>query len=226
MNVALRDKTMLSLAMLLVILVVCNLAFARSNGWLRWSWQLFGFGSLLLVYKIGGLSLSDIGLSRSRIAPGLKYALVAIALILVALIIVFLLKQSVFKDNRYNQGLWAALSAGLFIVPLKVVLFEELAFRGIMPALLKDLGSKPWIILVVSSVLFGLWHILTAPKTSNLSVGNDSNLLIVNVVFVATCVGGAALYWLRQQSGSLVAPILVHWFINGAVIVLAALSWS
>jgi membrane protease YdiL (CAAX protease family) len=142
------------------------------------------------------------------------------------MLIVFVVQQEAFKDSRYSQSLRTAMVASFFIVPLKVVLFEELAFRGIMPALLKDLGSKPWLILIVSSVLFGLWHILTAPKTGDLAIGHYPNLLIVFGVFLATCAGGALLYFLREHSGSLVPAILVHWFINGSAIVLAAISWS
>ncbi|HVO86214.1 MAG TPA: CPBP family intramembrane glutamic endopeptidase [Candidatus Binatia bacterium] len=208
------------------MLVVCNLAFARSSGWARWGWQLFGFGGLFFVYRIGGLSLGDIGLSRSRIGIGLKYALVAIAVSFVALVIAYFINQSLFRDTRYNQALGPALLASLFILPLKVVIFEELVFRGVMPALLKDLGSRPWVILVVSSILFGLWHISTTPKSGNITAGHYSNLLIVGAIFMVTSAAGAALYLLRYQSDSLVPAIAVHWFINGAAIVLASLAWS
>jgi uncharacterized protein len=221
-----RDRAGLSLAILLLILIICNLAFAYSNGWSRWGWQLFSFAGLFAIYKLSGLSLNDIGLSRISMSKGLIYAGLTIAIVFAALTIAYLIDQSLFKDNRYHHSLSSAITAGLLIVPLKTVLFEEFAFRGVMPALLKDLGSKPWIILVITSLLFGIWHILTAPKGGNLAVGADSNLLIVGVVFLATFMGGAVLYYLRYKSNSLVAPIVVHWFINGSAIVLAALSWS
>jgi membrane protease YdiL (CAAX protease family) len=225
MDEALRGKSGLSLAILLAVLIICNLGFAYSNGWSRWGWQVFGFLGLFSVYKFSGLSLSDIGLSRSRIGAGLKYALAAMILISIALLVAYLVNKKIFMDKRYDQSLKTALTAGLLVLPLKVVLFEELAFRGIMPALLKDLGSKPWMILIVSSILFGLWHILTAPKTSSLTIGSHSNILVILGIFLATFAGGVILYLLRQQSDSLIAPILVHWFINCSAMILAALSW-
>ncbi|MBX4188961.1 CPBP family intramembrane metalloprotease [Candidatus Saccharibacteria bacterium] len=225
MTEALKGRAWVSLAVLLVVLIICNLGFAKSNGWARWGWQVFGFVGLFSAFWLGGLTLSDIGLSRSKLGAGVKYALVAIFLISIVLLIVYLINSNIFRDKRYDQPLGTALTAGLLLLPLKVVLFEELAFRGIMPALLKDLGSKPWAILLISSVLFGLWHILTAPKSSSLTVSGHSNLIIIFTIFMATFAGGVALYLLRQYSDSLVSSIMVHWFVNCSVMILAALSW-
>jgi membrane protease YdiL (CAAX protease family) len=225
LNAGLGDRTFLSLALLVVILIVSNLAFAYSNGWSRLGWQLFGYGGLLLVFKLAGLSLADIGLSKARLGSGLKYGLITVAIILVVLLTTYLVKQNVFHDDRYHQSLRAALSSALLFVPLKTVIFEELAFRGIMPALLKNFGSGQWTIMLVSAILFGLWHITTAPKTGDISIANFSNYLILGTVFLTTCLGGVVFYLLRYHSDSLLASILVHWCINGSSIVLSALSW-
>jgi membrane protease YdiL (CAAX protease family) len=225
MLTALKDRAVLSLILLLTVLVICNLTFAFSKGWWRWGWQLLAFASLYLVYRFADLSLADIGLSRDRLGSGLKYAAVTIVLILVGLVVAYFVKHSLFHDSRYHQSLGAAITAGLFVVPLKTVLFEELAFRGIMPAILKDIGSRPWIIFLVTALLFALWHMLTIPRSNDVSVGSFSNLLIAAVTFLTTFLGGLVFYYLRDKSGSLVAPILVHWLLNGTTIVLAALSW-
>lgn len=220
-----KDKTILCLVALLVLLVICNLAFVYSKGWLRWTWQLFSFGGLFAIYKLAGLSLADIGLSRDRIGVGLKYGLVIILLISIVFIALFFFHQSVFSDKRYHQSLNKALVSALFLLPLQTVLFEELAFRGIMPALLKNFNASFWFSLVVSALLFGLWHIASAPKGNLIGVSSSSNLLIVGSVFTATASAGAVLYFLRYHSGSLFASISVHWFVNGLAIVLSSLSW-
>ena len=118
-----------------------------------------------------------------------------------------------------------ALSAAFLVVPLKTVLFEELAFRGLMPALLKELGSQTWAIAVISTVLFGIWHLLTVPAAGTGLLGGQAHLLTLAVTFLVTAAAGLMLYFLRSSSGSLVASVLVHWLINGSAIILAALSW-
>lgn len=220
-----RDKTIFALALLLALLVICNFAFVRSDGWLRWGWQVVSFGGLFAVYKIADLSLNDIGLSRSRLGSGFKYAIVAIAIIAVVFFLIYLINQNIFRDSRYDQSLSVALKSALFIVPIQTVLFEEIAFRGIMPSLIKNLGGRLLITVLVSALLFGLWHIATAPKGELLGKQHVSNLLVILLIFLATSFGGSVLYLLRYKSGSLVAPIAVHWFVNGMAIVLSSISW-
>jgi membrane protease YdiL (CAAX protease family) len=222
----LKDKVALALALLVVLLIVCNFAFVRSSGWTRWGWQLLSFGGLFAVYKIAGLSLSDIGLSRSRLGSGFKYALAAIAIIAIIFLLIYFINQNIFRDPRYNQGLKVALNSALFILPIQTVLFEELAFRGLMPSLIKGLNGSLVITVIVSALLFGLWHIASAPKGELLGNQHVPNLLVITLIFLATSVGGAVLYLLRYKSGSLVTPIAVHWFVNGLAMVLASLSWT
>jgi membrane protease YdiL (CAAX protease family) len=215
----------LSLGALLVLLIICNFAFVHSKDWTRWIWQLVSFGGLFAVFKFSGLGLADIGLSKLKIGAGLKYGVIAVALIFIVFMILFLINQNIFSDKRYNQGMQAALIGALIIVPIQTVLFEELAFRGLMPALLKNINAAIWFSIIISSVLFGLWHILSAPKGSLAGVSSSSNLLIIGGVFLATTAAGAFLYFLRYQSGSVIAPIMVHWFVNGFAIILTSLNW-
>lgn len=220
-----KDRATISLILMLLLLVVCNYAFVYSRGWSRWGWQLISFGGLFAIYKFAGLTLSDIGLSWDKIGTGVKYGLVAAGLALVAFLVLYFINYEFFGDSRYHQGLQAALITGLLVVPLKTVLFEEIAFRGILPALLKEFSGSFIVILIVSSLLFGLWHILSAPKADMLSIGSFSNILVIGGVFLATSIGGAVLYFLRDQSDSLVASIIVHWFVNGFTILLSSISW-
>jgi membrane protease YdiL (CAAX protease family) len=225
MDFAPKDKAVLGLLLLLVLLVICNFAFIRSHGWLRWGWQLISFGGLFAIYKIANLSLGDIGLSRARLGSGLRYAIVAIAVIAVVFLILYLINQNIFRDSRYDQSLGSALKSALFILPIQIVLFEELAFRGVMPSLIKNLGGSFLITVIFSALLFGLWHIASAPKGELLGKQHVSSLLVIALIFLATSAGGALLYLLRYKSGSLVAPIAVHWFVNGLAIILSSFSW-
>jgi membrane protease YdiL (CAAX protease family) len=156
----------------------------------------------------------------------LKYGSIAMTCIAAVLLLIFVTDRNALHDSRYHQSLAKALLACFVIVPFETVLFEELAFRGLLPALLQRINLRPRLIMLTSSVLFGLWHLASAPSTANFSAARPSHLLIMAGVFVATTTAGAVFYWLRQKSDSLVASTLAHWAINSFAIILAALSWS
>ena len=96
---------------------------------------------------------------------------------------------------------------------------EELAYRGIAPAILLGLfrgkkapGTTPWVVVLVTALAFGAWHGL------NYSGGSYSfDLLSASFPFI----GGLAYGWLRFHSGSLLLPIAAHG-IGNTVFYLAA----
>ncbi len=45
-------------------------------------------------------------------------------------------------------------------------------------------------------------------------------------VLAVTALAGAGFAWLRERSGSLVAPAAVHWALNGVGVLLAAAGWG
>jgi membrane protease YdiL (CAAX protease family) len=210
-------------------LAVFNIAFISSNGWARLVWNFSGYASLFLAYRFAALSLGSIGLSKSSIRSGLKYASYVIAVILLAMLLVFIFDKTVFNDPRYHHRLSTALYSVLILLPLKTVLFEELAFRGILPAILLKVKNQRRYATIVSSLVFGFWHIYSATKIGNYHLAGNltiPNVLVVAGVFVATSIAGYLFCELRWRSGSLIAPAAVHWFLNGFGIILASLSWS
>jgi membrane protease YdiL (CAAX protease family) len=42
---------------------------------------------------------------------------------------------------------------------------------------------------------------------------------------MVTSVAGLILGYLRYKSDSLLTPTIIHWFINGSALILAAISW-
>jgi CAAX protease family protein len=96
-------------------------------------------------------------------------------------------------------------------IPLGTVVLEEVAFRGVLPALLSP---------AVACVLFGLWHVLPAARTLEVNGLPRSPAPIVGAVAATTMVG-AGLWWLRQASGGMVAPALVHVAANSGATVAA-----
>jgi membrane protease YdiL (CAAX protease family) len=206
---------------LVTTLAVFNITFVNSAGWAKVLWDMAGWLVLFLIYKWAGLSLNDVGLSSKNFRLGLKYAGAAILVVLLVLGAVFLVHKTVFNDPRYHQGHGQALYAALILVPLKTVLFEELAFRGLLPALILKIKNSRRAATIISSVLFGLWHVSTAG-----GVDPGSSFLTILGVVIITSLAGAVFCELRWRSGSLVAPIAAHWAINGLAIMFASLSWS
>jgi membrane protease YdiL (CAAX protease family) len=93
-------------------------------------------------------------------------------------------------------------------------LSEELAYRGIAPAILLGLMHRrgpaldiPWAVILATSVLFGAWHGL---RYSDGSFGFDA----MSAVFPFVASIPAA--WLRFKTGSLLYPILGHSLANVA----------
>jgi len=188
--------------------------------------------AILAVGRLSGLEWGDIGLARTSWRRGLLWALCAFALVAAVYVIILLTPLDVLlDDNRYDDGWAQAWLTALVVVPLGTVLWEELAFRGVLWGQLHTRWSTR-VATIVSSLLFGLWHALPALRfaDSNESVttvsdGAGTAIGTVIVTVLLTGLGGAVLCELRRRSGSLLAPIGLHWAINGlGVLAVAAAS--
>jgi CAAX protease family protein len=65
----------------------------------------------------------------------------------------------------------------------------------------------------VGASVFGLWHIrptVEALAVNELAVGRGARILAVTAVVGGTAGAGAVLSLLRERSGSLAAPVLLH----------------
>lgn len=125
-----------------------------------------------------------------------------------------------------------AVIASMVMIPLQTVIPEELAFRGVLHgALNRAWGFRG--VAVAGSVLFGLWHIATSLGLTSSNVGFTRLFgggiigLVAGVMLavLATGVAGFVFSWLRRRSGSLIAPIALHWSLNGMGALAAALVW-
>jgi membrane protease YdiL (CAAX protease family) len=223
----LNDSKIKVLVLFICSLLIFNLTFISTGGWARLAWNTLGYLILFITYKAANLNLSSIGLSKNKITSGLKFGFFVIGIIATAMLIIFFVDKTVFQDTRYRQDLLTAIYSVAVFLPLKTVLFEEITFRGILPAIALKVKDEQRFAAMLSSILFGCWHIFSASKIGNYPVGNYfviPNIFVMLGVFVATSLAGLLLYWLRVKSDSLVAPILVHWFINAFGIMLAYLA--
>ena len=184
---------------------------------------------LLAVAGACGLTAADLGLARSAWPAGLRWGAASAALVGAAYAVAFLLAPMRQALPEGGDGLGrAALWAVLVVIPLGTVVPEELAFRGL---LLAQLGRGRGVLAatLLSSGLFGLWHVVAslgggaANAAITSVVGGDAagTALRVAVTVVATAVAGVVLCWLRLRSGSLLAPVLAHWTVNGLGVIVA-----
>ncbi len=105
----------------------------------------------------------------------------------------------------------------MLAIPFGTVVLEEVAFRGALPAVL----AREWTrvrAVVVSSALFGVWHVLPSWSIGDVNPVVDdilgdgwiARLISVGVAVVGTFVVGLWWSFVRYRSGSLLAPVLAH----------------
>src|SRR5262249_25355180 len=120
-----------------------------------------GAAALLVLARWAGLSWQELGLGRGTWRRGLTWAAAEIGAVAVVFAAGAALPapRSAFRDARYHHGWGQALLTAFVLIPVGTVLFEEVAFRGVLWGLLRRVRGT-WTATIVSSVLFGLWHVL------------------------------------------------------------------
>jgi membrane protease YdiL (CAAX protease family) len=172
---------------------------------------------------------ADLGLDPAAVASGLRWGAATFGLVLVILLVGVLLPAT----NGFLHDSRAEISGGrllyeLFVTQLLITAIpEEFAFRGVLFGSASTLWSE-WRAIIITSVLFGLWHIepTLATMSDNNATRGVSNtipgqILVVIGAVAATFVGGVAFCWLRMKSKSLVAPIIAHVATNGVALTVA-----
>jgi membrane protease YdiL (CAAX protease family) len=187
------------------------------------------------VGRVAGLSWASLGLSVSQLLPGLAYGAVAAGAIALVYVIgmALPLTRRAFLDTRYQIPMRAAVLMSLVTIPLATVVFEEVAFRSVLWGLLEaDHGTA--MATAVTSVLFGLWHVLPALDVTGTSTAISDGgrpprrrvLLTILGTVLFTALAGVVFAELRRRSDSLVAPVLLHWATNGLAVVAASRMWK
>lgn len=191
-------------------------------------------GGAICVGVLSGLSLSAMGLAPSLLISGSLYAL-GIIVILIALIYVasrLPVINRFFENEAFSSVSKKRLAyeAG-FRVPLGTALIEEVLFRGLLLGLLM-INYPPINSLIISSIVFGLWHIF--PTVNQLEANQAAKDLVAGKrgrrfwsilsVVATTSLAGFCFGLLRLWSGSLITPWLVHWAINASGIISGAIA--
>jgi membrane protease YdiL (CAAX protease family) len=111
----------------------------------------------------------------------------------------------------------------LLRIPVGTVAWEEIAFRGVLAAALRRVLAEP-AATVVASVTFGVWHFRPAAEALDLNQIAGVRGVRIAAAAAGTAAAGALLSVLRERSGSLAAPVLVHLAANCAGPLASALA--
>lgn len=228
-----RFRIHLDIAVVVVVLVLTNLIAHFTTPWASIATVPAAAVGLVILMRCRGLGWADLGLGREHWKPGLGYALGAVTVVasVIALGVLFPATRPMFMNNRYAT-ISGAMIASMVVIPLQTVIPEELAFRGVLHGALNRAWGFRGVALA-GSLLFGLWHVATSFGLTSSNVGFTrlfgggivGMMAGVTGAVLATGAAGFVFSWLRRRSGSLIAPIALHWSLNGLGALAAALVW-
>ncbi len=229
-----RRAALLAAVTVVGLMVAVNLA----DHVLHWNSLVLGplaAGLLVLFARRRGLTWWELGLGRQTHGRGLRWGAGVVGVIAAAYAIGVMLPptRSAFLDARYHLPPAQVLFTAFVMIPLGTVLFEELAFRSVLWGLLHRLTHVRWVLLG-SSALFGLWHVLPAVAgAANQGVGaalagfgSAAQLVAIAATVTFTACGGVVAGELRRRSGSVLASVGMHWATNALGVLFGMLAWQ
>ena len=130
-------------------------------------------------------------------------------------------------DKRTSHLSGAALAYQCLVhVPLGTALLEEFAFRGVLFVAWATTESS-LVAAIVSSVVFGLWHIAPARNAFLLNHHKSSMsamLRWIALTVMATFVAGLVLVWLRVVGEGVLLPFALHATLNSLATLAATMA--
>jgi len=224
-------KRFASIAAVLTLAAATVLANRVLPGWAYPVCGATAAAVLLALAWWARLTPSAIGLDPRTLKRALLVGMAGLGLVGLAFGIALVVPslRSLFHDGRvgspgFTQLLWLT----LIRIPLGTVLIEEIAFRGVLPALFGAGERWRWGPILGAAALFGLWHALPSlALTRNAMVHDTFGGLPIGVVsalaMLAAAGAGVFLHWWRHTGRGVAASMLVHFATNSGGLVIAAL---
>ena len=214
------------LMLVIVVLIAFNIVnnrIAPQGHYLLWAFG--GSFGLLAIGLLDGNSWTNMGLGWSYLVPGFLWGVGCIIVVTVGYLVAATFRRwlNAMQDERVAELSGPRLMfQALVEVPFGTVLFEEIAFRAVLFSMLARRFGVVWAI-IISAVLFGLWHVLPSIGTHEQSAalgsvvgkGRRGNILAVVLTVITTTIAGVVFAGLRLVSGSVIAPMGLHWATNG-----------
>lgn len=175
-------------------------------------------GVAVAIARHAQMTWVDMGMWRERFRRGIQLGLLVMAgiAVIITLGVSIPATRELFYDDRVvDETAGVILFNALVRIPIATAFYEEMLFRGV----LFGMFARKWTPLLaglMSSALFGLWHILPTLETLEVNPAGDffdgSLGLIVAAAgaVVGTAVAGMGFLWLRLRANSTLAPVLTH----------------
>ena len=185
--------------------------------------------ALLAAAATSGLTAADLGLHRDQLRSGIALGSAAAAPVVAALALAALTPATrpLLDDQRVAVLDRRQLAYHVLLrIPVGTVAWEEIAFRGVLQAALRRVLPEP-AATALASAMFGLWHIrptAEALAANRLATTRGARIAGVTAVVAGTAAVGALLSHLRERSGSLAAPVLLHLAANCTAPLASALA--
>ena len=198
-------------------------------------WAVLSAGAFVwFAVRVDGRTWADLGMARAQAGRGLRWGAVLAGTIVALYLVVLAVPatRDLFLDDRVAGWSFGRAAYAAFVrVPLGTVLLEEVAFRAVVPAVLMA-RTRRWVAVAVSAALFGLWHVLptlgleTVNPLAADTVGQLPGWISVAMAVASTSAVGVWFWFLRQRSGSVLAPMALHWATNGLGYLFAWFVWN
>ena len=223
-DVTARPWPLLATLALLAVISVLNNAAAPG---LYLAWACAGIAGLVLLARADGLSRRDWGFGpvtrRAALAAAGFAAIIALGMLVGTQLPGI---EDAYRDERVVDMSGAeVVFAALVRVPIGTALLEEIAFRGVLLAMLaRRCGLARGV--VGSSLAFGVWHLMPA---LGLAAGNSALVAALGpsaplsavIGICAASLVGVLLCLARIRYDHLIVPLAVHMTANGMAYLLA-----
>lgn len=227
------QQHLLVTAAVIAILIVVNLL---NNKWATRHYLMICFVatvSLLGIARLSGITWEELGLGRDTWMAGLYWsaALFGAVVLFYAIAASLPFTRKGFSDKRAAEQGWSSvLYESTIRIPFGTALLEETAFRAVLLAVVADGWGWTWGV-VVSSIVFGFWHVLPAfefhenneAAAGVLGEGWRAQATSVVLTVLGTGAAGVGFCFLRGISGSLLPPMVLHAALNGIGL---AVTWA
>ncbi|VAV84151.1 hypothetical protein MNBD_BACTEROID02-494 [hydrothermal vent metagenome] len=171
---------------------------------MNWTGKVFSYLlAIIFLLSYHKISLKEFGITFTQKDNSKKFA-IRTTLIVTLLMILYCIFIGRYKSSIENI---------MFQLTMPSII-EEVAVRGILLTLLSMVFIKNFKIgkthfgmgVIITAVLFGLWH--------GLSISNEFEISMYWIPFIYTGIMGFVLALVKEKTGSLLFPIIIHLIMN------------